>query len=169
MRRMLPKTPTSKPSAPESAVPKRGPGAPITITPERWNKFFEVMIDSAGNTNKACFECKISFEHVRYMRDKDPVFAARYDAAKRTGLEVLEDEVTRRAHDGIEKGVYFMGQRIAVERNYSDALAVFLLKSGNPEKFAERTRVEINRTDTRKLADATEEELEALINKKKRD
>ena len=149
-------------------VPRNKGGRPRTITDAQWDRFFQSVVERAGNVTAACFECHINRMYIFDREDKDPVFAERLKQAKAKGVAVLEDEVMRRSHDGVEKGVWFNGERVGVERTYSDALAQFMLRANAPDKYTERTRLEVQRSDTRTLADATEEELEELINKKKR-
>ena len=54
------------------------------------------------------------------------------------GADVLEDEVRRRAFDGIEEPVFYQGVATDVVRKYSNTLAVFLLKGAKPEKYKDR-------------------------------
>jgi hypothetical protein len=55
------------------------------------------------------------------------------------GTDVLEDEVFRRAREGVEKPVFYEGVECGTVRVYSDTLAIFLLKGRRPDKFKERT------------------------------
>ena len=59
-------------------------------------------------------------------------------AVKRWGGEKLEDEAVRRGVEGVERGIYHNGKRIATECEYSDTLLIFLLKGAMPEKYRER-------------------------------
>lgn len=68
-----------------------------------------------------------------------PEFAKAWDEAKILGLDKLEDELLRRAHDGVEKPVFYKGRKLKhTIREYSDTLGIFLLKGGKPEKYRER-------------------------------
>ena len=44
------------------------------------------------------------------------------------GLGALEDEVMRRAKDGVVEPIFYQGQIVGENRRYSDALAMFILK-----------------------------------------
>jgi len=92
-------------------------------------------------------------------RANDAAFAASWDAAYEAGSDVLEDEMRRRALDGVEKGIYHQGVRIATERQYSDTMLIFALKARRPEKYRERFEVK-NTDDT---ADLTDKQLQARI------
>ena len=76
-------------------------------------------------------------------REEDAEFAAEWERAKAIGLDALEDEALRRAFEGVEVPVLHKGQTVATVRNYSDTLAIFLLKGGKPEKYRERTSTEL--------------------------
>jgi len=69
-----------------------------------------------------------------------------YCACSRAGekkkLQILEAEAYRRAVEGVEKGVYHDGIRIDTERIYSDTLMVQALKAHDPDKYADRQKVE---------------------------
>lgn len=54
----------------------------------------------------------------------------------------MEREAYRRAVDGVEKGVYYKGDRIATEHEYSDTLLIFMLKARAPEKYRENLKVD---------------------------
>lgn len=92
-------------------------------------------------------------------RANDVAFAAAWDAAYEAGSDVLEDEVRRRAIEGVEKGIYHAGKRIAVERQYSDTMLIFMLKARRPEKYRERFEVK-NNDDT---SDLTDKQLQARL------
>lgn len=72
-------------------------------------------------------------------RESDPDFAAAWDKAKAAGIEALEDEALRRAFEGTDKPVFYLGAEVGTIREYSDTLAIFLLKGAKPEKYRERT------------------------------
>ena len=57
------------------------------------------------------------------------------------GVGAMEDEVIRRAVQGVEKPITVAGKREVV-RQYSDVLLMFLLRSHKPEKYCERYRIE---------------------------
>lgn len=80
-------------------------------------------------------------------RDNDAAFKAAWDSAIETGTDALEDEVLRRAKDGTLKPVYQGGVKVGEIREFSDTLAIFLLKARRPEKFKDRAQVDLNATD----------------------
>jgi hypothetical protein len=70
-------------------------------------------------------------------REKDAEFAAAWDAAIEEGVDTLEQEAARRAFKGVSRGVYYQGERIDTVHEYSDVLAIFLLKAHRPNKYRE--------------------------------
>lgn len=77
-------------------------------------------------------------------RDEDPAFAAAWERAKAIGMDALEDEATRRAFEGFDRPIVHQGVITATMREYSDTLAIFLLKGGKPEKYRERIDQNVN-------------------------
>lgn len=79
------------------------------------------------------------------VRAVDREFAAAWDVALEDGVQVLEEEVFRRAVQGItrEKGIYHQGVRIDTEAitEFSDVLLMFYLKAKRPDIYRERTEV----------------------------
>ncbi len=62
--------------------------------------------------------------HYQWMRD-DPTYAKAFEATRTEAADALEDEASRRAFAG------------------SDVLLIFLLKGLKPEKYRERTEVQL--------------------------
>ena len=79
-------------------------------------------------------------------RASDPVFAAEWDDAMEQAVDLLEAEARRRALEGCDKPVFYQGEQCGVIREYSDTLAIVLLKAHRPEKFRENIRQDINVT-----------------------
>jgi Bacteriophage Sf6, terminase small subunit-like len=81
-------------------------------------------------------------------RAADVKFAAAWDDAIEEGTDLLEDEVLRRAKDGVEEPRFYEGEICGHVRKYSDTLAIFLLKARRPEKYSDKvtaTRQKIRR------------------------
>jgi len=76
--------------------------------------------------------------------EKDKEFGSRFEEAKETVTDDLEQEARRRAYEGIDKGVYWQGQLCDTIKEYSDTLLIFLLKGNRPEKYRERLQTELS-------------------------
>lgn len=74
-------------------------------------------------------------------RNDDDDFRRAWDEVVEASTEALEQEVYRRAHDGCEKPVFYQGQQCGSILEYSDTLAMFILKARRPEKYRERTEI----------------------------
>lgn len=118
-------------------------------TPERIEAFCAALAVSGGNVSRACQAVDITRMTAYRWRENDPEFAQAWERAKRIGLEALEDEATRRAFEGTERPVFYMGKKLRhTIKEYSDTLAIFLLKGGMPEKYRERSEVNHGLTDS---------------------
>lgn len=74
---------------------------------------------------------------------KDPGFAADFSHAREAVADMLEQEAIRRACQGINRPVYYKGQKVDTNKEYSDTLLIFLLKGQKPEKYGDKVRQEI--------------------------
>ncbi len=90
------------------------------------------------NVGKSAKAVGIGRSTVYQWRKEDENFAAQIDEAKRDAIEALEDEVHRRAFEGslviTKNGTY---------TQYSDTLAIFLLKAHAPERYMDKVRSEL--------------------------
>lgn len=80
-----------------------------------------------GRQNRACLAAKISEDAVASWRENDPEFEREYLKADSRLSRLLMDEAVRRAVEGVPKGVYYEGDLVATETEYSDTLMVRLL------------------------------------------
>jgi len=75
--------------------------------------------------------------HYKWL-EEDPEYQLNFAAADKQALDVLESEAYRRAVKGINKPIYYKGQRCGYVREYSDTLLIVLMKARAPEKYRER-------------------------------
>jgi hypothetical protein len=148
--------------------PDKPTGNPVGVAlgEKFWDDFLEALVKFSGNVSRTCEVMKVKRAVLYSKREHNPEFEARFLVAKERGLDTMEDEATRRAVDGVEKGIYYQGARVDTETVYSDTLIQFLLKGGRPEKFKDRSVVEHEGLVTRPLEQMTDCELEALIARK---
>ena len=110
----------------------------MKVTPEKKAAFCAALVASGGNVSRACQAIDVARLTAYRWREEDPEFAADWDKAKAAGLDALEDEAIRRAFEGIDKPIVHQGFITDTVKEYSDTLAIFLLKGGKPEKYKER-------------------------------
>lgn len=111
-------------------------------TPERKAAFCAALVASGGNVSRACEAVDIDRTTPYTWREEDEAFAAAWEKAKQWGAEALEDEARRRAYEGTDKPVFHQGVQCGTIREYSDTLAIFLLKGAMPEKYRENSKIE---------------------------
>lgn len=78
-------------------------------------------------------------------RDADPVFSEAWDDAIEAGTDILEDEAHRRAHRGVTRETSIGSgprQKFVEITEYSDTLAIFLLKARRPDKYRDNVKVD---------------------------
>lgn len=113
---------------PEPASPSDWPGA----SPKQ-AAFLTALVFFAGHKTKAAKAAKVARSLVYRWLDNDSNFQLLFAQAQRQAFGVLEDEMLRRAHEGVNKGVYFQGMRCGHERVYSDGLMMMLARAGDPK------------------------------------
>lgn len=105
------------------------------------NLFIGYLRQSA-NVSRSARNAGLSVSTVYRRRATTPAFAAEWDRAIAEAVDALEEAVLIRVRDGTEKPVYYGGKRIGKLRLYSDALAMFVLKSKRPEVYARALQCE---------------------------
>lgn len=105
------------------------------------NKLVKVMAET-GDERTACAALEVSRVSFRNALEKDHSFAERISMAKDQYLAELEREAKRRAIDGVEKDIYYQGDKVGTETKYSDKLLETLLHAADPDKYSKQTKVE---------------------------
>jgi hypothetical protein len=112
-------------------------------TQEKEEEFLSTLDRVRGNVSDTCELVGVPRRTAYEWRDADESFAQRWDAVVDKHMDALESEVYRRAHDGTRKPVYYKGEQCGEIAEYSDTLAMFILKGHRPEKYRENSRVEL--------------------------
>ncbi len=86
--------------------------------------------------------------HFYWMKHYDG-YPLLYEQSQAMHVDRLEREATRRAVDGVDKGVWYRGNRVGTEKQYSDLLLLAQLKANIPDKYKERTEVITKSDDVR--------------------
>jgi len=90
-------------------------------TPRRKAAFLHFLAET-GNVRAAAARVGISFQSAYVMRRRDPVFGEGWAAALVLARDHVEQVLATRALDGVEEGVYYHGQPVAVRRRYDGRL-----------------------------------------------
>lgn len=83
-----------------------------------------------------------SGELARWRRE-DPDFAARETEARENVADQLEAEAVRRGMKGVRTPVYQGGLLAGYTTVYSDSLLQLMLKASRPDRFRERSEVQV--------------------------
>jgi hypothetical protein len=113
---------------------------------------FLAAYSETGNISRAADAAEMDRQsHYNWLKD-DPEYVAAFEHAKERAIETLEFEARRRALHGVERMKFDKGKAIVdprtgqpyIEREYSDTLAIFLLKSLRPEVYRDRTETKVD-------------------------
>lgn len=95
-------------------------------------------LELTGNFNGSAQLVGCTAQNIYAHMRRNEAFKKQVEKAKAVIVNEAEVELKRRAIEGVEKGIYFKGELVATERQYSDMLLVELLKANAPEKYGTR-------------------------------
>lgn len=101
--------------------------------------FLEALL-TLPNEHRAALAAGVTVLEARKARREDPGFAAAWDHAVALATGAAESEAWRRAVDGVPKKVFYQGQPIDVQHEYSDALLTRILAAHEP-KYEPRSNI----------------------------
>lgn len=107
-------------------------------TAARQRRFLRTLTQTA-NVSASAAAAGLSRSAVYRQRGHDPAFAESWDEALNAALDTLEEALMKRAIEGVDKPIFYGGKPCGTTKSYSDALAMFLLKSRRPEVYGEVT------------------------------
>lgn len=137
-------------------------GTEATHKKEAFLKSYKVT----GNVTLSARDIKVHRSTIYKWLESDHNFKEKYENAQQEALDLIEQEAIRRATTGVEKIKFYKGKPIMVpvlkddgtpvldknnnpvmrpytEHEYSDTLMIFMLKSLRPEKYRERSSVDL--------------------------
>jgi hypothetical protein len=91
----------------------------------------------------ACDVAGLSRRSAYDWREADEAFREEWDAIVDKHMDALENEIYRRAYQGTNKPVFYQGEKCGEVKEFSDTLAMFILKGHRPEKYRENIKQEI--------------------------
>ena len=107
------------------------------IDTEWWGAFCD-SLRQLPNVSKACRHVGVSRQTAYRQRSELPEFKAMWDTALQDGLDLWEEEMARRAFEGVDKPLMYQGDVVEIVKEYSDTLAIVLMKAHRPEKYRDR-------------------------------
>ena len=111
---------------------------------QRKKKSFLEALTRTCNVSASCEMAGLARETAYYWKSRDPDFGAAWGEAMERGLDALEDEVMRRAKDGVAEPVYYQGRVVGETSRYSDVLAMFILKSKRRDVWGEKQQLDVS-------------------------
>lgn len=95
-----------------------------------------------GNITRAAEQIGVTRQaHYEWLKDEG--YARKFGDATEMAGDRLEEEARRRAVDGVEEPVFYLGEQVSTVRKYSDTLLIFLLKGARPTKYRERGQIDV--------------------------
>jgi hypothetical protein len=120
----------------------------------RRKQLFLEALAARGNVTAAAEAAGVSRACAYLTRQNDDAFAKAWEEAEEVAADRLEAEAWRRGVEGIEEPVISLGKVVQgadgeplIIRRYSDAVLLALLRAHRPEKYRERSSVEIDVSD----------------------
>ena len=135
---------------------KRGPGRPKgsrnfkgvqkagVFNQAKKRKVIELVEKNGGNYAAAAASVGVSPATINYHTKNDPVFKERLEMAKLKACEAVEESITHRGIEGVDKDIYFKGEVVGTEKQYSDTLLMERARALMPEKYGKRSKVDVN-------------------------
>lgn len=108
-------------------------GAGLTPVGRR-KRFIEILAQTA-NVTESAKQAGLDRSAMYRLREKSESFRAAWDEAMNQALDDLEATLLERAAHGVEKPVFYGGKACGTVRQYSDTLAMFLLRAKRPETY----------------------------------
>jgi hypothetical protein len=124
-------------------------------------------LERFGAPHNAARAVGTNIRRISSERKKDEEFDEACAESMEMFRESVEMELRRRAVDGVEEGVYYMGERIDTVRKYSDSLMTLLVKKLNPE-YGDKLKVDTTITGGVLLTAAPAQSPEAWLEAQQR-
>jgi len=121
--------------------------------PGSWQRKFLDALTFRPVVQYACDRAGIDDSTAYVARHREPEFAAAWDKALDAGIQHAEAECWRRAKDGTLRPVYQQGRRVGSVREFSDQLAMFMLRAHRPDRYGEKITVTVLQREAQRIAE----------------
>lgn len=101
------------------------------------------FLETSGRKRYSAIMAGVDPGRMSYVIKQDNELKEREMGALQGYCELLDAAIHDRAVNGVPRGVYYKGQRIATERHYSDQLLLALAKANNP-KYRDHMSIDAN-------------------------
>ena len=106
-------------------------------------ELYLAYLEISGRKRYSAIMAGVDPGRMAYLMSKEDDLKAGEMCAMQGYCELIDAAVHDRAINGVSKGIYFKGARIATERVYSDSLLLALAKAHNP-KYRDHLSVDAN-------------------------
>lgn len=131
------------------------------LTPQLKNRIIKA-VEETGDWKAAISRFNVTKTAFHAALKRDLRLAERIEIAENVYLDSLETEARRRAVNGVEKGVYFQGERVGSEKEYSDRLLDKLLTAADKEKYSQQRNVK-QETTVNVTSDGVRKKLSSML------
>lgn len=107
-------------------------------SPEKMTAFLAVLASPTGTPTKAARAIGIDRRTAYNWKEDDEEFSKAWDAATEESIDALEQEARRRGVEGVDKPVYWQGERIDTIKEYSDTMLSLVLKGRRANVFRDK-------------------------------
>jgi len=118
---------------------RENPGGKTTDT--SWHKLFLESLRNHGIVRQACKEAVVGRRTAYTHRDRFPEFAAQWEDALEDHRDIVRAEVIRRGIQGVDKPIFYQGERVDTVKEYSDRMLELHAKALCPE-YREKHQLE---------------------------
>jgi len=105
-----------------------------TVTPEIKEAML-LLLEEIPSITQVRKVFGISQSALARARESDPDFDQAIKMAKEEGYDLAEEEAYRRAVVGVDKPVFYRGEKCGDIREYSDTLLQFILRHNRPKIY----------------------------------
>lgn len=106
-------------------------------------ELYLAYLETSGRKRYSAIMAGVDPGRMIYKINNDTELKEREIMSLQGYAELVDAAVHERAINGVPRGVYFKGKRIATERHYSDQLLMMLAKATNP-KYREHLSLDAN-------------------------
>ena len=106
-----------------------------TAADVRRRAIFLDVLRSTANVSRAARAAGLPTSSLYRRRARSQAFAAEWDAAINEAIDSVEEELIRRARDGVERPVFYGGRQIGTMQVHSNDLLMFLARARRPEIY----------------------------------
>ena len=119
------------------------------------------VLRSTANVSRAARAAGMPTSSLYRQRAESASFAAEWDAAISEAIDTVEEELIRRARDGVTKPIFYGGKQVGTMQMHSNDLLMFLAKARRPEIY-NRAAVQV----APPVHEMTEEEANAELDRR---